>query len=208
MTTSRQKKADQQAPHPYVWMSKSHALPTGLGIESESLELPLESLPEWEDSKVKVYPVVCPDPSRSPLALSLSPASNIINMSLPVLAICPVRSLHLHHPVPLSGSRLTTSVLEKPSNWQPSRSSPSLRRNGTSHRSLTSRKQQRRRTLPRRRSCERLERGSGDIVQDSKTGASTSIPARVSPADGVPGHRTRCTAQHFFRVKKMRLTWA
>lgn len=31
---------------------------TGLGIESEDLELPLENLPEWEQEKVKVFPVV------------------------------------------------------------------------------------------------------------------------------------------------------
>jgi hypothetical protein len=39
-------------------MSKAHALPTGLGIEDEGLELPLDELPEWEDSKVKVFPMV------------------------------------------------------------------------------------------------------------------------------------------------------
>lgn len=46
------------APHPYVWMAPSHAMPTGLGIESEGLELPLEELPEWEESKLKILPVV------------------------------------------------------------------------------------------------------------------------------------------------------
>ena len=39
-------------------MSRAHALPTGLGIENEDLEIPLEELPEWEDSKLKVFPVV------------------------------------------------------------------------------------------------------------------------------------------------------
>jgi alpha-ketoglutarate-dependent taurine dioxygenase len=39
-------------------MSKAHALPTGLGIENEGLELPLEELPEWEESKIKTYPIV------------------------------------------------------------------------------------------------------------------------------------------------------
>jgi hypothetical protein len=46
------------APHPYVWMAPAHAMPTGLGIESEGLELPLEELPEWEESKLKILPVV------------------------------------------------------------------------------------------------------------------------------------------------------
>jgi hypothetical protein len=39
-------------------MSKAHALPTGLGIENEGLELELDQLPEWEESKIKTYPIV------------------------------------------------------------------------------------------------------------------------------------------------------
>jgi hypothetical protein len=46
------------APHPYVWMAPSHAMPNGLGIESEGLELALSDLPEWEEAKIKVFPVV------------------------------------------------------------------------------------------------------------------------------------------------------
>ena len=46
------------APHPYVWMSPSHAMSTGLGIESEDLELPLEELPAWTEEEVKTYPIV------------------------------------------------------------------------------------------------------------------------------------------------------
>lgn len=46
------------APHPYVWMAPAHALPTGLGIESEGLELPYEELPLWEESKRKALPMV------------------------------------------------------------------------------------------------------------------------------------------------------
>ena len=46
------------APHPYIWMAPARALPTGLGIESEGLELPMEELPDWEESKVKTFPVV------------------------------------------------------------------------------------------------------------------------------------------------------
>jgi hypothetical protein len=47
------------APHPYIWMAAAHAMPTGLGIESEGIELPLDSLPPWEESKIIVFPVVC-----------------------------------------------------------------------------------------------------------------------------------------------------
>lgn len=39
-------------------MSAAHALPTGLGIENEGLELALEDLPEWEESKIKTFPLV------------------------------------------------------------------------------------------------------------------------------------------------------
>lgn len=46
------------APHPYVWMAPAHALSTGLGIESEGLELPPNELPEWEESKLKILPLV------------------------------------------------------------------------------------------------------------------------------------------------------
>ena len=47
------------SPHPYVWMAPARALPTGLGIESEGLELPLNELPEWDESKIKTFPMVC-----------------------------------------------------------------------------------------------------------------------------------------------------
>jgi xanthine dioxygenase len=46
------------APHPYVWMSPAHAKSTAIGIESEGLETPYDQLPEWEESKIKIYPMV------------------------------------------------------------------------------------------------------------------------------------------------------
>jgi len=48
------------APHPYVWMAPARALATGLGIVSDGLEMDLKELPEWEESKVKTFPVVSP----------------------------------------------------------------------------------------------------------------------------------------------------
>jgi hypothetical protein len=54
------------APHPYVWMASAHAMSTGLGIESENLELAFDQLPDWTEENVKTYPVV-----RSPHAGSL-----------------------------------------------------------------------------------------------------------------------------------------
>lgn len=46
------------APHPYVWMAPAHAKSDGLGIVNEGLELPLTELPEWEESKIKTFPIV------------------------------------------------------------------------------------------------------------------------------------------------------
>ena len=46
------------APHPYIWMAPARARPTGLGIESEGLELPTGELPDWEESKIQTLPVV------------------------------------------------------------------------------------------------------------------------------------------------------
>jgi hypothetical protein len=53
------------APHPYVWMAPAKAMSTGLGIESDGLELGMGELPEWEEGKVKVLPLV--SSSSSPL---------------------------------------------------------------------------------------------------------------------------------------------
>ena len=33
-------------------------MPTGLGIENEGLEMPLNELPPWEETKVKTFPLV------------------------------------------------------------------------------------------------------------------------------------------------------
>jgi len=50
------------APHPYVWMAPARALSTGLGIESDGLELPLNELPAWEEGKLKILPMVTSPP--------------------------------------------------------------------------------------------------------------------------------------------------
>ncbi|KZV64212.1 Clavaminate synthase-like protein [Peniophora sp. CONT] len=61
------------APHPYVWMSPSHALSTGLGIESEGLELPLEELPPWTEEEIKTYPVTWKNPVTGKLHFQVHP---------------------------------------------------------------------------------------------------------------------------------------
>ncbi|GJJ13258.1 hypothetical protein Clacol_007509 [Clathrus columnatus] len=63
------------SPHPYVWMSSAKALPTGLGIVSEDLELPLDKLPPWEESKVKVLPMVWKNPVTGRLHLQVHPCA-------------------------------------------------------------------------------------------------------------------------------------
>jgi hypothetical protein len=60
------------APHPFVWMARAGAMPTGLGIESDGLELPLDKLPSWEEAKQKTYPVVSWVLNRIHGAVSLS----------------------------------------------------------------------------------------------------------------------------------------
>ncbi|KDQ62933.1 hypothetical protein JAAARDRAFT_28900 [Jaapia argillacea MUCL 33604] len=61
------------APHPYVWMAPARAMPTGLGIESEGRELPLEELPPWEESKLKVLPVLWKNPVTGNLHFQVHP---------------------------------------------------------------------------------------------------------------------------------------
>lgn len=51
-------RADNASLSQYVWMAPAKALSTGLGIESEGKELPKDKLPAWEESKIKLYPVV------------------------------------------------------------------------------------------------------------------------------------------------------
>ncbi|KAK7464338.1 hypothetical protein VKT23_006506 [Stygiomarasmius scandens] len=61
------------APHPYVWMAPSHAMPTGLGIETEGLELPFEQLPPWEESKRKILPMTWKNPVTGNLHFQVHP---------------------------------------------------------------------------------------------------------------------------------------
>ncbi|KAG8946244.1 hypothetical protein FRC04_011990 [Tulasnella sp. 424] len=61
------------APHPYVWMAPAHAMSTGLGIETEGLELPLEELPPWEEEKIKVFPICWKNPVTGNLHFQVHP---------------------------------------------------------------------------------------------------------------------------------------
>ncbi|KAF9561601.1 alpha-ketoglutarate dependent xanthine dioxygenase [Agrocybe pediades] len=61
------------APHPYVWMAPAHAMSTGLGIEVEGLELPLSELPPWEESKLKILPILWKNPVTGDLHFQVHP---------------------------------------------------------------------------------------------------------------------------------------
>jgi len=47
----------KNAPHPYSWVSTAKAKSTGMGIETEGLEMPYDQLPPWEESKIQVLPM-------------------------------------------------------------------------------------------------------------------------------------------------------
>ncbi|KAF4606103.1 hypothetical protein EYR38_000148 [Pleurotus pulmonarius] len=61
--------------HPFVWMSRARASPTGLGMESEGLELTPSELPPWDESKQKLYPMVWKNPGTGELHLQVHPCA-------------------------------------------------------------------------------------------------------------------------------------
>lgn len=52
----------EYAPHPYIFISPAKATKDGLTMVSEGKEMPLEKLPQWEESKVKKLPMVWTNP--------------------------------------------------------------------------------------------------------------------------------------------------
>ncbi|GAA5931988.1 TauD/TfdA family dioxygenase [Sporobolomyces koalae] len=62
------------APHPYIWMGPAQSRPTGLGLESEGNEMPLEDLPEWREELVKTLPLVWKNPHTLNLHLQCHPS--------------------------------------------------------------------------------------------------------------------------------------
>ena len=65
----------EYAPHPYIWMSSAKSKSTGLGIESEGLELPDAELPPIDESKILVLPMCWKNPVTGQLALQLHPSA-------------------------------------------------------------------------------------------------------------------------------------
>lgn len=62
------------APHPYVWMGPAASRSTGLGLESEGKEMPLDELPEWKEGLVKTLPLVWRNPGTGELHLQCHPS--------------------------------------------------------------------------------------------------------------------------------------
>jgi len=73
------------APHPFVWMAPARAKSTGLGIESDGLEMPLNELPPWSEENVKIYPVLWKNPVTKALSFQVHPcgATELIISPLP-----------------------------------------------------------------------------------------------------------------------------
>lgn len=65
----------QYAPHPYIWMSGARSRSTGLGLESEGLELDAAQLPPVEEKKIKVLPMCWKNPVTGKLALQIHPSA-------------------------------------------------------------------------------------------------------------------------------------
>ncbi|KAI0962603.1 hypothetical protein AcV7_001408 [Taiwanofungus camphoratus] len=63
------------APHPYVWMSTAGAMSNGLGIETEGKEMPYEELPSYDESKIKVLPVLWKNPVTRDLHFEVHPCA-------------------------------------------------------------------------------------------------------------------------------------
>ncbi|KAJ6460582.1 Clavaminate synthase-like protein [Mycena sanguinolenta] len=74
------------APHPWVWMTPAHAKSTGLGMESEGLEVPYSELPAWEEEKRKILPMVWRTPTTGELSFQVHAcgAAEILIDPLPV----------------------------------------------------------------------------------------------------------------------------
>ncbi|KAL2824436.1 taurine catabolism dioxygenase [Aspergillus pseudoustus] len=65
----------EYAPHPYIWMSAAHSLPTGLGLYSENLELAASDLPPVDASKIQILPMVWKNPVTGKPALQIHPSA-------------------------------------------------------------------------------------------------------------------------------------
>ncbi|KZT02125.1 Clavaminate synthase-like protein [Laetiporus sulphureus 93-53] len=59
--------------HPYVLIAPTHAISAGLSIEMEGLELPLDQLPPWEESRRRTLPLFWRNPVTGSLHFEAHP---------------------------------------------------------------------------------------------------------------------------------------
>ncbi|KAH7109423.1 TfdA family taurine catabolism dioxygenase TauD [Dendryphion nanum] len=65
----------EYAPHPYIWMSSARSHATGLGLESEGLELADSALPPIDAAKIAILPMCWRNPVTGALALQIHPSA-------------------------------------------------------------------------------------------------------------------------------------
>lgn len=63
------------APHPYTWMAGARALSTGLGLETEGLEIEGGDLPAWTAEEQQVLPACWRNPATGELHLQIHPCA-------------------------------------------------------------------------------------------------------------------------------------
>ncbi|KAH9158761.1 hypothetical protein EDB89DRAFT_2197607 [Lactarius sanguifluus] len=63
------------APHPYVWMGPAAAHSTGLALESEGKEVPLDQLPPWTEDRIQVLPATWKNPVTGALHFQVHPCA-------------------------------------------------------------------------------------------------------------------------------------
>jgi alpha-ketoglutarate-dependent taurine dioxygenase len=65
----------EYAPHPYVWMSSAKSRSTGLGMVSAGKELTDSELPEVDQNKIEILPMVWKNPETGKLAVQIHPSA-------------------------------------------------------------------------------------------------------------------------------------
>jgi hypothetical protein len=61
-------------PHPYVAIGTAKARSTGLGMETEGKEVPIEDLPPWKEELIKTLPVCWKNPVTGELHFQVHPS--------------------------------------------------------------------------------------------------------------------------------------
>lgn len=65
----------EYAAHPYIWMSNAQSRSDGLGLYSDSRELPPADLPPIDSQKIQILPMTWKNPVTGALALQIHPSA-------------------------------------------------------------------------------------------------------------------------------------